>query len=192
MISEAMEYNSNIKRMDVMILDPDVVSRGNLGALIRDFGCYLVRPFEDPEKAIVSIVAKPPAVVLCNFDPDGRFAATLLSHIRRHRIDVIASTPIILVSRKLDRQMMSVGLQAGATQFLANPVVPSDLMDKLVFVLKDQREMVRKEGRLTYLAAHRKLPKNPPKSVNVIEFPAEEPTKTPMIPDDDDDDILEL
>ncbi len=167
-----MQYSSRIKRMDVMLIDPDKVSRGNLGALLRDFGCYSVRPFEDCETPIVSIISKPPSVVFCNWDPDQRFAEQVLRSVRCQNSDKIAATAVILVSRNLNRKMMSEGLRAGATQFISSPVVPADLLKKLEFVLNDQRPMVRKNGRLQYAAAPRKLVKKQRPSVKVMEFTA--------------------
>jgi len=186
-----MEYGSRIRRMDVMILDPDIVSRGNLGALIRDFGCYNVRPFDNVEMAIVSIISKPPSIVLCSFDEDKEFAATILEHIRRHNIDTTAQTPIVLVSKNLDTLTMSKGVQIGATQFLASPVVPAELIKKLVFVLKDNREMVRLDGRLTYVAVLKKIQKPTAPKVQIVEFTAETPVQR-KVKIEDDDDILEL
>jgi len=186
-----MEYGSRLRRMDVMILDPETVSRGKVGALVRDFGCYNVRPFDNVEKAIVSIITKPPSIVLCNYDPNGEFASTVLDHIRRHGTDVIAQTPIILVSKSVDKTMISNSLQMGATQFLASPVVPAELIKKLVFVLKDNRQMVRQIGRLTYVPIPKRKTKPTTPKVQVIEFPIEASVrrKKKIV---DDDNILEL
>ncbi len=211
-----MEYNSRIKRMDVMLIDPDKVSRGNLGALVRDFGCYLVRPFDDVEKAVVSIISKPPAIVICNWDAGEQISLCVLKQTRSHGNDMIARTPIVLMSRNLERLDMSKCLLAGTTQFLASPVIPADLMKKMVFILKDQRQMIRKDGRLIYVAAPRSMGARPKPSVKIMEFTATKsaskpntqtgeqkpsahadtkkaPTPAPAeLPDDDDDDILEL
>jgi len=165
-----MEYGTRIKRMDVMLIDPDKVSRGNLGALLRDFGCYSVRPFEDCETPIVSIISKPPSVVFCNWDPDQKFAESILHAVRHQNLDKVAATPVILVSRNLNRRVMSDGLRAGATQFMASPVVPADLIKKLNFVLSDKRSMTRQNGRLVYTIPPRKLVKRNPVEVNVVEF----------------------
>lgn len=186
-----MEYGTRIKRMDVMLIDPDITSRGNLGALIRDFGCYCVRPFEDCETPIVSIFNKPPSVILCNWDPKGTFVTTILDTIRRHRSDVVAQTPVIVVSKNLSRQVMSVGLQAGATQFLANPVVPSDLVKKLVFVLNDKRQMIRNDGRLVYVSRPRKANRRS-SAPNIIEFPASQSKVKSVLDASDPEDVLEL
>lgn len=188
-----MEYGSRIRRMDVMLIDPNTVSRGNLGALVRDFGCYLVRPFDDPEIAVVSILSKPPAVVLCNWGADGAMTKQVLDQIRNHGVEVIARTPIIAVAQNLNRQMTSDALKAGVTQVLSSPVVPADLMKKLIFVLTDQRQMLRREGRLTYVASPKKAkltkPAPPPA---VVEFPAAPVTPAPEVPDTEPDDVLEL
>ncbi|PHR62766.1 MAG: hypothetical protein COA47_02465 [Robiginitomaculum sp.] len=188
-----MEYGSRIRRMDVMLIDPNTVSRGNLGALIRDFGCYLVRPFDDPEIAVVSILSKPPAVVLCNWGTDGAMVRQVLDQIRNHRNDEVARTPIIAVAQNLNRQITSNALKAGITQVLASPVVPADLMKKLIFVLTDQRQMLRREGRLTYVANLKKSKLIKPVPVpKVLEFPAASVTPTPRAADAEPDDVLEL
>jgi response regulator RpfG family c-di-GMP phosphodiesterase len=203
-----MEYGTRIRRMDVMLIDANKVSRGNLGALIRDFGCYSVRPFEDSETPIVSIINKPPSVVLCNWGSDGAFAIKILNVIRRHSVEAVARTPFILVSRNWDRQMMSVGLKAGATNFLDDPVVPADLMKKLTFVLCDKRQMLRNAGKMIYVSAPaRQIKKSKPKpNVKIMEFttkPKVRPKSDPVIAiassvaslpetDADEDDVLEL
>lgn len=203
-----MEYGTRIRRMDVMLIDANKVSRGNLGALIRDFGCYSVRPFEDSETPIVSIINKAPSVVLCNWGSEGEFAAKILNVIRRHSVEAVAKTPFILVSRNWDRQMMSVGLKAGATNFLDDPVVPADLMKKLIFVLCDKRQMLRQSGKLVYVSAPMRQLKKPKskQKVQVMEFTTKSKIKPKPDPvmaiappvsslretDADEDDVLEL
>jgi DNA-binding NtrC family response regulator len=188
-----MEYSTGIRRMDVMLIDPDIVSRGNMGALVRDFGCYLVRPFEDIDKAVVSIASKPPAVVICNWDPDGENARALLDAVRLNQNDHIAKTPIILMSRNMDRRTMSDCLMAGATQFLKSPVVPADLMSKLVFVLKDKRATVRQQRRLVYVAPPRKPLRKPAGAqVKIVEFPTKPAAPAPKDPGPESEDILEI
>lgn len=203
-----MEYGTRIRRMDVMLIDANKVSRGNLGALVRDFGCYSVRPFEDSETPIVSIINKPPSVVLCHWDSDGEFATKILNVIRRHSVEAVAKTPFILVTNNKSRQMMSIGLKAGATHFLDDPVVPADLIKKLTFVLCDKRQMLRHAGKMIYVAAPaRQIKKSKLKpNVKIMEFtskPKVKPKPDPVIAiaptiaplpetDADEDDILEL
>ncbi|MBL4617317.1 MAG: response regulator [Robiginitomaculum sp.] len=203
-----MEYGTRIRRMDVMLIDANKVSRGNLGSLIRDFGCYSVRPFEDSETPIVSIINKPPSVVLCHWGSDGEFAAKVLNVIRRHGIDAVAKTPFVIVTRNKNRQIISAGLKAGATHFLDDPVVPADLIKKLTFVLCDKRQMLRHAGKMVYVSAPaRQIKKsNAKRNVKIMEFttkPKVKPKPDPVIAiaplvatlpetDADEDDVLEL
>lgn len=189
-----MEIVSDIRRMDVMIIDPDKVSRGNLAALTRDFGCYSIRPFDNVEEAIVSIINKPPKVVFVHWGENGELARKLLREVRCDPRDEVARTPIVIETADMGRAVLSKGIQWGATQFIAWPVVPAKLMQTLVFVLRDKRQTTRRGGRLHYVAPKRK-PKAPPKkpSVTIREFPPEDAkpagaTESPVDPDD----ILEL
>lgn len=191
-----MEIVTDIRRMDVMIVDPDKVARGNLAALARDFGCYSIRPFDNAEEAIVSIIGRPPKVVFVNWGENGELAYKLLEEIRCDPRDEVARTPIVIETADMGRAVLSKGIQWGATQFIAWPVVPAKLMQTLVFVRRDSRDTVRLGGRLQYLAPPRK-PKvtRPGPKVKIQEFTAE-PTpasdREPAQQSSDPDDILEL
>lgn len=162
-----MEIVSDIRRMDVMIIDPDKVSRGNLAALARDFGCYSIRPFDNVEEAIVSILNKPPKLAIVHWGEDGALAYKLLREIRCDPRDEIARTPIVIETADMGRSILSKGLQWGATQFLEWPVVPAKLKQTLIFVRRDKRDTVRHGGRLHYVARPRNKAKPVPSKPNV-------------------------
>ncbi len=159
-----------IKRMDVVIIDDSQRIRSLMAALLRDLGCYSVRPFESVNEACVDIENARPSLVLCDWLMEGAGGSVFLDRIRCHTDEHIARTPVIIVTGHGSRDILVEAMQKGATQFLVKPVVPHELLKKMGFAHNDDREIVRRNGRMIYLKSK---PVAKPKSI----------VKTPVILD---------
>ncbi len=142
--------------MDVVVIDDSARMRQLMAALLRDLGCYSVRPYENVDEACVAIQNKRPALVLCDWQMAAANGGVFLDRIRCHPDDRIASTPVIMVTGYGSRDILLESMKKGATQFLVKPVVPSELLKKMAFVLNDDRQMVRRNGRLVYMPPKKK------------------------------------
>ena len=149
--------SSAIKRMDVVVIDDSARMRQLLAALLRDLGCCQVRPFEYVDEACVAIQNQRPSMVLCDWQMATANGGVFLDRIRCAPDDRIASTPVVMVTGYGSRDILLEAMKKGATQFLVKPVVPSELLKKMAFVLNDDREMVRRNGRLVYMPPKKKV-----------------------------------
>jgi len=149
--------SSAIKRMDVVVIDDSARMRQLLASLLRDLGCYSVRPFENVDEACVAIENKRPSMVLCDWQMATADGGVFLDRIRCAPDDRIASTPVVVVTGHGSRDILLESMKKGATQFLVKPVVPGELLKKMAFALNDDREMVRRNGRLVYMPPKKKV-----------------------------------
>jgi len=142
-----------IKRMSVVVIDDSQRIRSLMAALLRDLGCHSVRPYEGVDQACTGIEKDRPTLVLCDWKMAAADGGVFLDRIRTHRDDYIASTPVVIVTGFGSRDILVEAMQKGATQFLVKPVVPRELLKKMAFVHGDDREMVRRNGRMIYVKA---------------------------------------
>ncbi|MDQ7018521.1 MAG: response regulator [Robiginitomaculum sp.] len=147
--------------MSVVVIDDSQRIRSLMAALLRDLGCHSVCPYEGVEQACTGIEKERPTMVLCDWKMTAADGGVFLDRIRTHRDDHIASTPVIIVTGFGSRDILIEAMQKGATQFLVKPVVPRELLKKMAFVHNDDREMVRRKGRMIYMKA-KPVPKPAP------------------------------
>ncbi len=146
-----MSASEVIKGMDVIVIDDAQCIRSLLTALLRDLNCHSVLSYESVDSACREIEKKRPSLVLCDWKMAINDGSVLLDRIRCNPSDEIAQTPVIIVSGYGSRDILESAIQKGATQFLVKPIVPQELIKKMYFTQKDERNMVRKNGRMVYV-----------------------------------------
>ncbi len=148
--------------MDVVVIDDSKLIRSLMAGLLRDLGCYSVRPYEGVNQACLGIENQRPSMVLCDWKMAAADGSVFLDRIRSHKDDAIARMPIIIVTGFGSRDILVEAMKKGATQFLVKPVVPRELIKKIAFAHNDDREMVRnKAGRMVYLQPKAKTKPQP-------------------------------
>ncbi len=137
--------------MDVVVIDDSQRIRSLMAALLRDLGCQSVVPYEGVQDACRGIERNRPTMVLCDWKMAEADGGVFLDRIRAHKDDNIATTPVIIVTGFGSRDILTEAMRKGATQFLVKPVVPVELIKKMGFVYTDDRQMVRRNGRMVYI-----------------------------------------
>lgn len=180
-----------IQRMSVVVIDDSQRIRSLMAALLRDLGCQSVRPYEGVDQACIGIEKDRPTLVLCDWKMTAADGGVFLDRIRSHRDDYIASTPVVIVTGFGSRDILVEAMQKGATQFLVKPVVPRELLKKMAFVHTDDREMVRRKGRMIYMKA-KTAPKPAPTSIMPGKPSAVQKHQAPVSAAETDSSVWEL
>lgn len=177
--------------MSVVVIDDSQRIRSLMAALLRDLGCHSVRPYEGVDQACTGIEKDRPTLVLCDWKMAAADGGVFLDRIRTHQDDYIASTPVVIVTGFGSRDILVEAMQKGATQFLVKPVVPRELLKKMAFVHNDDREMVRRHGRMIYMKA-KTAPKPAPAKVLPSKLSATLKHQAPVTAAETDSSVWEL
>ena len=112
---------SNNSRARILVVDDDAISRRILAQLLASAG-HDSRECEDGAKALQLIHAKPPSLLLLDFDMPGLNGAEVLRRLRSDPDPAVAQIPAIMLTGHGSEESEVSCLQAGADDFVTKPI----------------------------------------------------------------------
>ncbi len=112
---------SNNSRAQILVVDDDAISRKILAQLLTSAG-HESRECEDGAKALQLIHAKPPSLLLLDFDMPGLNGAEVLRRLRSDANPAVAQIPTIMLTGHGSEESEVSCLQAGADDFVTKPI----------------------------------------------------------------------
>jgi sigma-B regulation protein RsbU (phosphoserine phosphatase) len=112
---------SNNSRARILVVDDDAISRKILAQLLASAG-HESRECEDGAKALQLIHAKPPSLLLLDFDMPGLNGAEVLRRLRSDANPAVAQIPTIMLTGHGSEESEVSCLQAGADDFVTKPI----------------------------------------------------------------------
>jgi len=112
---------SNNSRAQILVVDDDAISRKILAQLLASAG-HDCRECEDGAKALQIIHAKPPSLLLLDFDMPGLNGAEVLRRLRSDADPAVAQIPTIMLTGHGSEESEVSCLQAGADDFVTKPI----------------------------------------------------------------------
>jgi phosphoserine phosphatase RsbU/P len=106
---------------EILIVDDDALSRKILAQLLTSAG-YSCQVCEDGTEALKIIHARPPSLLLLDFDMPGANGAEVLKQLRSDEHQAVAQVPTIMLTAHGSEQSEVSCLQAGADDFVTKPV----------------------------------------------------------------------
>ena len=115
---------------EILVVDDDAMSRRVLAQLLSAAG-YNCRVSNDGSEALETIHARPPSVLLLDFDMPGLNGAEVLRCLRSDEDPTVAQIPAIMLTAHGSDQSEVSCLQAGADDFVTKPVNASVLRARI-------------------------------------------------------------
>ena len=112
---------SNNSRAQILVVDDDAISRKILAQPLASAG-HDCRECEDGAKALQLIHAKPPSLLLLDFDMPGLNGAEVLRRLRSDADPAVAQIPTIMLTGHGSEESEVSCLQAGADDFVTKPI----------------------------------------------------------------------
>src|SRR5881398_1299222 len=128
--SESKEEMSDKSRAEILVVDDDAMSRRILAQLLTAGG-YKCRVSKNGSEALETVQAKPPSVLLLDFDMPGLNGAEVLKRLRSDRNPAVARIPTIVLTAHGSEKSEVSCLQAGADDFVTKPVNASVLRARI-------------------------------------------------------------
>jgi sigma-B regulation protein RsbU (phosphoserine phosphatase) len=120
----------NNSHAEILVVDDDAMSRRVLAQLLSAAG-YDCRVSNDGSEALQTIHARPPSVLLLDFDMPGLNGAEVLRRLRSDDNPTVAQIPAIMLTAHGSEQSEVSCLQAGADDFVTKPVNASVLRARI-------------------------------------------------------------
>jgi sigma-B regulation protein RsbU (phosphoserine phosphatase) len=115
---------------EILVVDDDAMSRRVLAQLLSAAG-YNCRVSNDGSEALETIHARPPSLLLLDFDMPGLNGAEVLKYLRSDEDPAVAQIPAIMLTAHGSDQSEVSCLQAGADDFVTKPVNASVLRARI-------------------------------------------------------------
>jgi sigma-B regulation protein RsbU (phosphoserine phosphatase) len=115
---------------EILVVDDDAMSRRVLAQLLSAAG-YNCRVSNDGSEALETIHARPPSLLLLDFDMPGLNGAEVLRYLRSDEDPTVAQIPAIMLTAHGSDQSEVSCLQAGADDFVTKPVNASVLRARI-------------------------------------------------------------
>jgi phosphoserine phosphatase RsbU/P len=121
---------SNNSRARILVVDDDAISRKILAQLLASAG-HDSRECEEGAKALQLIHAKPPSLLLLDFDMPGLNGAEVLRRLRSDADPAVAQIPAIMLTGHGSEESEVSCLQAGADDFVTKPINAAVLLARI-------------------------------------------------------------
>ena len=112
---------ANNSHAEILIVDDDALSRKILAQVLTSNG-YNCQVCGDGAEALEIIHAKPPSLLLLDFDMPGANGAEVLKQLRSDQYQAVAQVPTIMLTGHGSEESEVSCLQAGADDFVTKPV----------------------------------------------------------------------
>jgi phosphoserine phosphatase RsbU/P len=138
---------ANNSHPEILIVDDDALSRKVLAQVLTSAG-YDCRVCGDGAEALEIIHARPPTLLLLDFDMPGTNGAEVLRQLRSDRQQAVAQVPTIMLTGHGSEESEVSCLQAGADDFVTKPVNAAVLQARIEtqLRLRSMRRQLEKQN----------------------------------------------
>jgi CheY-like chemotaxis protein len=171
------------RTLSVLVADANNFSRGLIAEILRSLNVANISSARTEEMATNFLIDRPIDVVLLSWEESDVFDGLgFVRGLRRMEDDRIRRLPVVLITAGLTRQMVINGRDAGVDEFLAKPISPLAMRQRLEMVLETPRPFVDCS---VYLGPCRRR-KNPADYYGAKRRAGErQPAATPMVDQDE-------
>lgn len=146
-------------RLGILVAEDNVHMRRALVAMLRAFGATAIVEAEDGETALALFQEHKPDIVLLDWEMPGLDGLSVARRMRDRATSPNPFVPILMVTAHAEKGRVVAARDAGVSDFLAKPVAPRVLYDRILGLVLDQRPFVATKD---YFGPDRRRPDPPP------------------------------
>lgn len=176
--------------LTVLVLDANNFSRGLIAEILRSLNVTSIIAARSGEQALQILNDQPVDVILLSWEEsDPVDGLGLVRELRRMTHERLRRLPVVLITQGLTRQLVISGRDAGMDEFLAKPISPVAMRQRLEMVIETPRPFVdcavylgpcrRRKNPADYHGAKRRNGERVASSTPMIDAD-EEAAKTPI------------
>ncbi len=131
------------RTLQVLVADANNFSRGLIGEILRSLSVSNISSARSEEMANTFLIERPTDVILLSWEEGDSFDAfNFVRRLRKHEDDRLRRLPVVLITAGLTRQMVIAGRDAGVDEFLAKPISPMAMRQRLEMVVETPRPFI--------------------------------------------------
>lgn len=138
----AVTIPSGYRCLHILIVDDVAHIRTMVRNILRHLGLNHISEAATVDDAFQIIRATPPDIVFTDWEMPNGCGLELIHKIRNHPDSPDPALPVIMLTAHGSIDHVTIGRNAGATDFLVKPVSPARIVERLVDVVNRQRHFV--------------------------------------------------
>lgn len=135
--------SGSFDRVRVLIVEDNPHMSKILRVTLQGFGVRIIEECRDAETAIESLGAFNPDMLVVDYMLGEMNGLELTRYIRTSESSPNKYLPVLMVTGYTDRSRVIEAINAGVNEFLAKPVRPVDLYQRLIAMIERPRRFVR-------------------------------------------------
>jgi DNA-binding response OmpR family regulator len=132
----------NFEKVSLLVVDQSVHGCKILAQIVRGFGIRDVRMCNTAEGARQALVNASFDLVIADPEVDAGEGFELLRWLRRQERNANRFVPVILVSGHWTSSIVRKSRDCGANFFIAKPLTPQTMLERILWVSRDKRSFV--------------------------------------------------
>lgn len=131
------------RTLQVLVVDSNNFSRGLIGEILRSLNVTNISSARSEEMADAFLIDRPVDVILLSWEEgDSLNGLSFVRKLRKMEDDRLRRLPVVLITAGLTRQMVISGRDAGIDEFLAKPISPVAMRQRLEMVVETPRPFI--------------------------------------------------
>ncbi len=135
-------YGLDMDDLDVVVVDDSKPMQAILRSTLLSFRVRRVRTFDTADAALEMMRLDPPNFVITDWRMKPMSGLALLRTLRQRKMAPLCFLPVVVCTAHGTRTLIDRVLRDGAQHVVAKPLSPSGLYDRLMWTLRDGRQLV--------------------------------------------------
>ena len=135
-----------LRDLDILIVDDNAQMHTLLRTILRGFGISETRQARDGTAGLAEIAQRPPTLIISDWEMAPMNGGEFLRRLRQVGNEPSCFVPVIVLTAHASRDIIEEAFNRGATQLLVKPVTPANLLQRINWVLEDDRPFEQAGG----------------------------------------------
>jgi two-component system, chemotaxis family, chemotaxis protein CheY len=140
----ASQYSEQLQALKVLVVDDEAAMRKVTRSLLQVIGVKTIYEACDGRSGLEAICRWAPDVVILDWSMPSPNGPEFVRQVRSPRTFPFPATPIIMLTAHGERSRVVEAVKLGVNEFLLKPVSSTALLARMVSILANPRQMVRK------------------------------------------------
>lgn len=133
----------SLKDLDILIVDDNANMRLLVRTILRSFGLPDARQARDGTTALAELERRVPSLIISDWEMAPMNGLDFIKAVRKVGREPLCFVPIIVLTAHASRPLIEQAFACGATQMLVKPVTPANLLQRINWVLEDDRPFMQ-------------------------------------------------
>lgn len=132
-----------LRSLDILVVDDNAQMHSLLRMILRGFGIAEMRQARDGTAGLAEIARRTPTLIISDWEMAPMNGGEFLRRLRQVGGEPACFVPVIVLTGHASRDIIEEAFNQGATQLLVKPVTPANLLQRINWVLEDDRPFER-------------------------------------------------